>query len=169
VCAHAYNIHLRGIHITSLFPAMGLLCTTLPAHEWLIQARGRHLFHFHDIGGMPVHLFCDIHLQGIFIMSSFPSPESLWMTLPTHQWLIQARDIHHYHLHDAGAMRAHVFVIFICEVFAKWAHFQHQNHFEWYHPRMSDLLKRGLYTILTCMMQVEYVCTCLRCPSARYL
>jgi len=112
---------------------------------------------------------CDIHLRGICKMSSFSAPESLWMIPSAHEWLIQARSRHYYHVYYAGAMRAHVFVISICEVFAKWAHFQHLNHFEWYHLRMSDLLTRGLYTILTCMMQVEYLCTCLWYPSARYL
>ena len=112
---------------------------------------------------------CDIHLRGICKISSFPAPESLWMIPSVQEWLIQARSIHYCHAYYAGAMRAHVFVISICEVFAKWAHFQHMNHFEWYHLRMRDSFKLGVYTILTCMMQVEYVCTYLWYPSATFL
>jgi len=60
----------------------------------------------------------DIHLRGFCIMSSFPALESLWMTLSAYEWLIKVRNIQHCHLHDAGGMCMHMFVISICEVFA---------------------------------------------------
>jgi hypothetical protein len=104
---------------------------------------------------------CDIHMRGICMMSSLPASESLWMIPSAHERIIKATNIHHPHLHDAHSIRVHLFVIFICEVFAWWAHFHYLNHFECQFWRMSDLFKWGICTLLACMMQVERVCACL--------